>query len=76
MLSRPAFTTVVINLRSGHQRMHRFHGIHQGFELDIKLDALMDEMDDGNILSPVQVIREHKDGSTRTEEIRIYSPDE
>jgi len=75
-LLKPATTTVVIRLKNGYERMHRYPGIHKGWDLDMKLDALMDEMDDGAIKSPVQIIREHADGKVKTEDIRIYSPDE
>ena len=75
-LLKPATTTVVIRMKNGHERMHRYPGIQKGWELDLKLDAVMDEMDDGAIKSPVQIIREHADGRVRTEDIRIYSPDD
>ena len=75
-LLKPATTTVVIRMKNGHERMHRYPGIQKGWELDMKLDAVMDEMDDGAIKSPVQIIREHADGRVRTEDIRIYSPDD
>jgi len=75
-LLKPATTTVVIRLKNGYERMHRYPGIQKGWDLDMKLDALMDEMDDGAIKSPVQIIREHADGKVKTEDIRIYSPDE
>ena len=75
-LLKPATTTVVIRLKNGYERMHRYPGIQKGWDLDMKLDALMDEMDDGAIKSPVQIIREHSDGKVMTEDIRIYSPDE
>ena len=75
-LLKPATTTVVIRMKSGHERMHRFPGILNGWEMNFRLDALMDEMDDGAILSPVQIIREHANGKTKTENVRIYSPDE
>ena len=69
-------TTVIIRLKSGHERMHRYAGILKGWDLDIRLDAVMDEMDDGQIASPVQIIREHANGTVKTENLRIYSPDE
>ena len=75
-LLKPAMTTVIIRLKSGHERMYRYPGIQRGFDLDVKLDALMDEMDDGAIKSPIQIVREHADGRVKTENIRIYSPDE
>ena len=75
-LLKPAITTVVIRMKNGHERMHRFPGILKGWDMNFRLDALMDEMDDGAIRSPVQIIREHANGKTRTEDVRIYSPDE
>ena len=75
-LLKPATTTVVIRMKNGHERMHRFPGILNGWEINYRLDALMDEMDDGAIKSPVQIIREHANGKTKTEDVRIYSPDE
>ena len=75
-LLKPATTTVVIRMKNGHERMHRFPGILRGWDMNFRLDALMDEMDDGAIKSPVQIIREHADGKVKTEDIRIYSPDE
>ena len=75
-LLKPATTTVVIRTKDGHERMHRYPGIQRGWDLDMKLDAVMDEMDDGAIRSPVQIIREHANGKTKTEDVRIYSPDE
>ena len=75
-LLKPATTTVVIRMKNGHERMHRFPGILTGWEMNFRLDALMDEMDDGAIRSPVQIIREHANGKTKTENVRIYSPDE
>lgn len=75
-LLKPATTTVVIRMKNGHERMHRFPGILNGWEMNYRLDALMDEMDDGAIRSPVQIIREHANGKTKTEDVRIYSPDE
>ena len=56
--------------------MHIYPGIQRGWDLDMKLDAVMDEMDDGAIRSPVEIIRQHSDGRVKTENIRIYSPDE
>ena len=75
-LLKPATTTVVIRMKNGQERMHRFPGILNGWEINYRLDALMDEMDDGAIKSPVQIIREHANGKTKTEDVRIYSPDE
>ena len=63
-------------MKNGLERMHRFPGILNGWEMNYRLDALMDEMDDGAIRSPVQIIREHANGKTKTENVRIYSPDE
>ena len=74
-LLKPASTTVVIRMKNGHERMHRFPGILKGWDMNFRLDAVLDEMDDGAIKSPVQIIREHADGRVRTEDIRIYSPD-
>jgi len=75
-LLKPATTTVVIRMKNGHERMHRFPGILNGWEMNFRLDALMDEMDDGAIRSPVQIIREHANGKTKTENVTIHSPDE
>ena len=75
-LLKPATTTVVIRMKNGHERMHRFPGILNGWEMNYRLDALMDEMDDGAIRSPVQIIREHANGKTNTENVTIYSPDD
>ena len=72
----PTSTTVVIRMKTGHERMHIYPGIQRGWDLDMKLDAVMDEMDDGAIRSPVEIIRQHADGRVKTENIRIYSPDE
>ena len=64
-------TTVIIHLKTGQYRMHRFPGIQNGFELDLKLNSLLNEMHDGNIKSTVKVVRKHADGSFRTQEIKI-----
>ena len=64
-------TTVIIHLKTGEYRMHRFPGIQHGFDLDLKLNHLLNEMHDGNIKSPVKVIRKHADGSFKTQEIKI-----
>ena len=72
----PTSTTVVIRMKTGQERMHIYPGIQRGWDLDMKLDAVMDEMDDGAIRSPVEIIRQHADGRVKTENIRIYSPDE
>ena len=66
-------TTVIIHLKTGEYRMHRFPGIQQGFDLDLKLNHLLNEMNDGNIKSPVKVVRKHVDGSFKTQEIKIIS---
>ena len=75
-LLKPATTTVVIRMKNGHERMHRFPGILRGWDMNFRLDALMDEMDDGAIRSPVQIIREHSNGTTHTQNVTIHGPDE
>ena len=52
-LTRPASTTVVFRFIGGQERMHRFPGIQGGWRLDLKLDALMDEMDEDTVMSPI-----------------------
>lgn len=71
---KPATTTVHICLKDGSERSFRYPGILKGYVLDIRLDAVMDEMDDGNILSPIKIFRDYGDGSVRTEDLKIYSP--
>ena len=73
-LARPA-TTVVFRFIDGQERMHRFPGIQSGYRLDIKLDAIMDEMGDNTIVSPISIIRELPDGRVKTEDLRLYNPD-
>ena len=75
-LARPASTTVVFRFIGGQERMHRFPGIQGGWRLDLKLDALMDEMDENTVMSPISIIREHPDGRVKTEDLRIYNPNE
>ena len=74
-LARPATTTVVFRFIDGQERMHRFPGIQSGYRLDIKLDAIMDEMGDNTIVSPISIIRELPDGRVKTEDLRLYNPD-
>ena len=66
-------TIVILHLKTGEYRMHRFSGIQQGFDLDLKLNHLLNEMNDGNIKSPVKVVRKYADGSFKTQEIKIIS---
>ena len=44
--------------------------------MDLKLDALMDEMDEETVMSPISIIREHPDGRVKTEDLRIYNPND
>ena len=70
---RPATTTVHLTLKDGVERSFRLPGIQKGMALDIKIDALIDEMDDGNIASPISIIRQHPNGDVTREEMKIYS---
>lgn len=72
--ARPATTTVHIALKDGAERFFRYPGILKGWPLDMRLDAVMDEMDEGTIESPVRVFRDFGDGTVKREEITIYSP--
>ena len=75
-LTRPATTTVVFRFFDGQERMHRFPGIQSGYRLDIKLDAIMDEMGDNMIVSPISIIRELPDGRVKSESLKLYNPDQ
>ena len=66
-------TTVIIHMKTGEFRMHRFPGIQQGFDLDLKLNHLLNEMNDGNIKSPIKVVRKDAKGVFKTQEIKIIS---
>ena len=68
-------TTVVINFKGGEYRMHRFPGLLEWFELDMKLHSLLDEMNDGNIQSPIKVIRKDAEGAFKTQLINVIGAD-
>ena len=64
-------TTLIINLKKGGFRSYRFPGILEGFELDLRLNSILDEMHDGNISSPLKVVRKTSDGIYRIQEIKL-----
>ena len=64
-------TTIIIHLKTGEFRVHKFPGIQKGFDLDMKLNALLNEMHDGNIKSPVKVVRKSAEGIFKTQEIKL-----
>ena len=57
------------------ERSFKYPGIQKGWHLDMKIDAVMDEMDDGKIVSPIKIVRHyrrrHCEGAKRS---KIYSP--
>lgn len=68
-------TVFIIRLKTGEERHHHFEQLMEGETAHLALDPLLDEMDGGNIASPVLIIRHRPTGFTR-EEIRIFCPDD
>ena len=67
-------TIFVIRLTDGSERQHRYPYVMGWREAQDRLDPVLDEMDGGNICSPVYVVRNKGNGKTETEEVKIYSP--
>ena len=71
-LKRPSRTEVRMRLTCGSERRFVYPGIQKGWELDLKLDALMDEMCYEAIVSPMKIVRHYPSGKVTGEDIRIY----
>ena len=76
LVSPTSMTSVCIKIKDGGMRFHNYPGIQRGYELDVKLDALLDEMGDGSILSPIKIVRVYPNGKRKSEDVRIYIPDD
>ena len=73
---KPLFgTIIVVRLGDGSERQYRFQKVMSYREGQNVLDPILDDMDGGEIKSPVHVIRYHENGRTTTEEVQIYNSD-
>ena len=67
------FTAFIIHLTDGTGRQYKFPYVMDDRTAHEHLDPLLDEMDGGNILSPVYIVKS-VGGRTSNEQIKIYSP--